>query len=63
MVHEVTSTDTIRTVRDGEPRTAISTFTQLLSSEMQFKVTSTETILTIRDGERRTAISTFTKLL
>ena len=28
-----TSTETIRTIRDGEPRTATSTFTQLLSSE------------------------------
>ena len=27
-----TSTETIRTVRDGEPRTATSTFAQLLSS-------------------------------
>ena len=27
-----TSTETIRTIRDGEPRTATSTFTQLLSS-------------------------------
>ena len=26
-------TETMRTVRDGEPRTATSTFTQLLSSE------------------------------
>ena len=29
-----TSTETIRTIRDGEPRTATSTSTQLLSSEM-----------------------------
>ena len=28
-----TSTETIRTIRDGEPRTATSTFTQLLTSE------------------------------
>ena len=27
-----TTTESIRTVRDGEPRTATSTFTQLLSS-------------------------------
>ena len=27
----ITSTETVRTIRDGEPRTAISTFTQLLS--------------------------------
>ena len=30
-----TSTETIRTIRDGEPRTATSTFTQLLSSESE----------------------------
>ena len=56
----------LRTIRDGEPRKATSTFTQLLSSEVQvhccFK--STETILrTIWDGEPRTATSTFTQLL
>ena len=28
-----TSTETIRTIRDREPRTVTSTFTQLLSSE------------------------------
>ena len=51
------STETIKTIRDGEPRTAVSTFTQLLSSEiLTFKLngfyffTSTETIRTIRDG-------------
>ena len=27
-----TSTETIRTIRDGEPRTATSTFTHLLNS-------------------------------
>ena len=40
------------TIKDGEPRTAISTFTQLLSSDCQFSVllyveccfTSTETV-------------------
>ena len=61
----VTSTETIRTVRDGEPRTATSTFTQLLSSEsgqVQCCFTSTETIWTIRDGEPRTTTSTFTQL-
>ena len=31
----LTSTETIRTVRDGDPRTATSAFTQLLSSELQ----------------------------
>ena len=30
-----TSLETIRTIRDGEPRTATSTFTQLLSSDLQ----------------------------
>ena len=33
-----TSTETIRTIRDGEPRTATSTFTQLLSSECDTEV-------------------------
>ena len=32
-----TSTETIRTIRDGEPRTATSTFTQLLSSDVPSK--------------------------
>ena len=65
-----TSTETIRTIRDGEPRTATSTFTQLLTSEGGFFFffmfhffTSTETIRTIRDGEPRTAASNFTHLL
>ena len=61
------STEAIRTVRDGEPRTATSTFTQLLSSEAAVQIqccfTSTETIRTNRDGEPRTATSTFTQLL
>ena len=43
-----TSTETVRTVRDGEPtRTATSTFTQLLNSELQpvhWYFTSTETV-------------------
>ena len=30
-----TSTETVRTIRDGEPRTATSTFTQLLSSDAE----------------------------
>ena len=42
-----TSTETVRTIKDGEPRTATSTFTQLLNSD----VTSTETIRLIRDGK------------
>ena len=55
-----TSTETIRTIRIGEPRTSTSTFTQLLISDCQCSFTSTETI---RDGEPRTATSTFTQLL
>ena len=54
-------------VRDGEPRTATSTSTQLLSCNMSGSVqccfTSTETIRTIREGEPRTSTSTFTQLL
>ena len=57
------STETIRTIKDGEPRTATSTFTQLLSSDsVSFKVasvmstdrTGTETTRTVRDREPRT---------
>ena len=60
----VTSTETIRTIMDGEPRTATSTFTQILRSEIiQCCFASTETVRTIRDGEPRTATSTFTQLL
>ena len=40
----------VRTIRDGEPRTATSTFTQLLSLFVPVCFTSTETIRTIRDG-------------
>ena len=62
-----TSTETIRLIRDGEPRTATSTFTQLLSSDRAVQVqccfTSPETIRLIRDGEPRTATSTFSQLL
>ena len=58
------SAETVGTVRDGEPRTATSTFTLLLSSEiLQCCFTSTEAVWTIRDGEPRTATSTFTQLL
>ena len=57
----------MRTIRDGEPRTAISIFTQLLSSERKGSVqccfTSTETVRTVRDWEPRTATSTFAQLL
>ena len=61
-----TSTETIRTIRDGEPRTATSTFTQLLSSDIeqvQCCLTSTETVGTIRDGKPRTTTSTFSQPL
>ena len=63
----LTLTETIRTIRDGEPRTSTSNFTQLLSSDsftlVQCSFTSTKTIRTIRDGEPRAASSTFTQLL
>ena len=58
-----TSTETIRTASDGEPRTATSTFTPLLSSVLQCCFTPTETIRTIRDGEPRTATSIVTQLV
>ena len=70
-----TSTETVRTViRDGCPRTATSTFTQLLSSvrvlcpelcsSSMLLFTATKTVWTIiRDGCPRTATSTFTQLL
>ena len=61
------STETVQAIRDGEPRTSTSTFTQLLSSVYQLLVQycfmSTETVQAIRDGEPRTATSTFTQLL
>ena len=63
------STETIRTIRDGEPRTAPSTFTDTapelwsLTVQVQCGFTSTETVRTIRGGEPRTATSTFTQLL
>ena len=52
-----TSRETVRTIRYGEPRTATSTVTQLLSSadiQVQCCFTSTETKRTIRNGEPRT---------
>ena len=60
--------ETTRTIRDGEPRTAASTFPQFLNSDVylvqiQCCFTSTETTRTLRDGEPRTATSTFTQLL
>ena len=45
-----TSTETVRLVRDGEPKTATSTFTQLLSSVGYCK--HDETIRLIRDGKK-----------
>ena len=46
-----TSTETIRPIRDGEPRTPASTFTQLLNSDVQCcRNQSTETTRLIRDG-------------
>ena len=52
------STETTRTVRDGEPRTATSTFTQLQSSiQSPFfsgALYPRATIRTIRDRESRT---------
>ena len=61
----LTSTETVRTVRDGEPRTATPTLTQLLNSgdRVQCCLTSTETVRTVRDGEPRTATLTLTQLL
>ena len=62
-----TSTEAVGIVRDGEPSTSTSTFSQLLSSEfrnikVKCRFTSTETVGTIRDGEPNTATSTFTQL-
>ena len=52
-----TSTETIRTIRDGEPRTASSTFPQFLSPGLwplflSWCYTSTETVWLRRDGAR-----------
>ena len=60
-----TSTETVRTIRDGEPRTATSTFTQLLSSVSVF----VSALLYVHRnhqallGTPRTATSTFTQPL
>ena len=47
------STDTLRTIRDGESRTSTSSFTQLLLSSAEWWVqccfTFTETIRTVRE--------------
>ena len=58
----------LRSIRIRKPRTATSTFTQLMCSEaayvhVQFSITSTETMRLIRDGEPRMSTSTFTQLL
>ena len=62
-----TSTETIRTVRDGEPKTATATSNGHLDfhtapelfSEFSFSVAlSTETTRTIRDGEPKTTTAT-----
>ena len=49
-----TSTEAVRTINDGEPRTATSTFTQLPNSEwpVVFRCCSpsTETVMTIKDA-------------
>ena len=48
----LTSTETVRTTRDREPRTSTSTFTQFLSSEIlqvECCFTSTDTVGTIRN--------------
>ena len=60
--------ESIRTIRDREPRTSTSTCTQLLRSESIFArvwcwFTSAETVGIIRNREPRTSTSTFTQLL
>ena len=51
----------------GEPRTATTTFAQLLNSDLTVRVQccfrSRETTRIIRGGEPRAATSTFTQLL
>ena len=61
------SAETIRTVKDGEPRTSTSIFTQLLSSVTD--CSSSVLLYVLRDhkdclgGEPRTSTSIFTQLL
>ena len=60
--------ETVRTIRDREPRTSTSSFTQRLSSDRcsSFSVAlwpHAETVRTIRDGEPRTSTSSFTQRL
>ena len=52
-----TSIETMWTVRDREPRTTTSTFTQLLRSVFQCRFTSTQTVRTIRDPRRSPRLS------
>ena len=63
--HCLMSTETVQTVRDGEPRTSTSTFTHLQSSDPQwFSVALlVQSVRTIGDEEPRTATSTSTQLL
>ena len=59
-----TSSETVRTIRDGEPRTSTSTFTQLwvtLASSVLLYVHKDHKAN--KDREPRTATSTFTQLL
>ena len=62
-----TSTETLRIIRDGEPRTATSTFTQLLSSELRHYVTAFFSGVTLTFQQNRTAVaeqhSNFRRLL
>ena len=50
-----TSTETIRLIGDGEARTATSTFTQPLSSDVESSSSVSDYVHTVRDGEPRTA--------
>ena len=56
-----TSTETVRTVRDGELRTATSTFTQLLNSFFSVALRSQRPYGI--SGTKRPSTSTFTQLL
>ena len=58
-----TSAETIRLIKDGEPRTATSTFTQFLSSSSVLLYTQGQLLSSkdhIMDGEPRTFTRTFT---
>ena len=59
-----TSTETVWTTGDGEPRMSTSSFTWVLSSDyLKKRWTSTETVWTTGDGEPRTSTSSFTWVL